>query len=102
METLQVWAYICKGIAGAAETDYGIQVIQEPSDPPKPLIDWAQRTAWGLCIDPTNGHPLIIVSVSFEGAWLSEEQRGQLNQVATDLAYHLLYGRAILPIQCFA
>ncbi len=102
MEILQVWAYICKGIAGAAETDYGIQVTKEPSEPPKPLIDWVQRTAWGLCIDPTNGYPLMIISVSFEGAWLSEEQRGPLNQVVIDLANYLLFGRAIQPIQCYA
>ncbi len=102
MEILQVWAYICKGIAGAAETDYGIQVTGEPSDPAKPLIEWGQRTSWGISIDAADDHPLIIISVSFEGAWLSEAQRGPLNQVVVDLANHLLFGRVLQPIQCFA
>src|SRR5512141_194292 len=102
MDTLQVWAYICRGIAGAAETNYGIHLTTDPADPPKPLANWAQRTAWGICVDATNDHPLIIISVSFEGAWLSEQQRGPLNQVVLNLARHLLFGQGIEPIQCVA
>ena len=102
MDTLQVWAYICKGIAGAAETDYGIHLTTDPAGSPKPLSNWAQRTAWGVCVNATNDHPLIIVSVSLEGAWLSEQQRSPLNQVVLHLVDQILFGRGIEPIQCFA
>ncbi len=94
-ETNVVYAYICKGIAGAPAHVHGIHVTGVEDDQPRPVATWPEHTYWMIVIPAFDDFPEVEINVHYEGPLPSDEQRDQMNYIAAQLAGHLLFETAL-------
>lgn len=77
-DTVQLYAYIQKGIAGAPAGEYGLHLTGDPADAPPPPPEYAY---WALSID----EPPALIHVHFEGALPADEERDVVNSAVMEL-----------------
>ncbi len=93
METIEVYAYVCKGIAGAPGGEYGMHVTGDQGDQPRPLDTWADQSYWALSADESNGYPPVLMHIHYEGPLLDERVRDEINYHVKRLTGKLLFNR---------
>lgn len=98
-ETIEVYAFVCKGIAGApADQQYG-HLTGDPEDSPKPLpdqiVDSLQKAGfsyWALSAEAYGEFPSVLIHIYFEGDWPGDPERDWINKAIQRLAGQALFG----------
>ncbi len=80
MNTMEIFAYVCRGIAGAPLPYFGMHITSDPNDQPKRLDTWADQSYWALSADAANGYPPVLMHVFFEGPPPDEQTRDWINR----------------------
>lgn len=94
-ETVQLFAIIQKGIAGAPPDDYGLHLTSDLTDAPKPLPDqpWqAGYSFWALSFAAYANYPAVLIHVYYEGPMPPDRERDGINQQIQNVAGQALFG----------
>src|SRR5260221_7262648 len=93
MMTIEVYAYIARGIAGAPPDQFGLHVTQTRGDVQRPPSAWSQQVYWALSMSAP-GYPSVLVHVHFEGGHLPpDQQRDEISRATQALVGELLFNR---------
>ena len=97
-DTIYLYSFWCKGIAGAPPDEYGMHLTGEEDDAPKPLpdrtqggLDTAGYSYWALSYSPTDELPPLLIHIYFEGPLPPDEQRDVLNRLTYNTAMQFLF-----------
>lgn len=94
-EIVEIYAFVCKGIAGAPVDVYGCHLTTDPDDKPKPIPNrsaggQAGYSYWALLFLTTKFPPPVIIHIYFEGPLPTDRQRHQINYSVTQFIRQFL------------
>jgi len=93
--TLTLYVYICKGIAGAPSTDYGISIdMKETGCQEKNIDTWQQHSYWMLVFSEHPTWPDIICNIWYEGNEPSDRTRDNIAQGLQSMIGTVIFGLA--------
>ena len=91
--TIEVYAYICFGIAGAPMDKLGMHVTDDPNDQPRPRSVWAGESYWALSADGSGKYPPVLMHIYYEGELPAESVRDEINHHVKRLTGQLLFNQ---------
>lgn len=98
-ETVEVYAFVCKGIAGAPADQYGVHLTGDPEDSPKPLpahtaagLPKTGFSYWALSAEAYGEFPSVLIHIYFEGDLPGVPERDWINKAIQRLTGQALFG----------
>jgi hypothetical protein len=93
MDTIEVYAYIAKGLSGAPADQFGMYVTGEETDQPRPVATWAKQSYWALSGDGSGGYSPVLIHIYYEGDLPDDHQRDYINGHVKRLTGQLLFNQ---------
>lgn len=100
-KTVELFVYICKGIAGAPANEYGISINFEKSDcKEKPIKTWSGVAYWALSMQDSPGYPDVFINIWYEGKMPSDHVRDTIHEGLHSMIGTVLFSQDPLCPRC--